>query len=57
MNSFFVLRVDAARRDRFLLTAVTYRWNAAVGVFDVVDSRHLGAEDASGEPRATLRPA
>ena len=57
MNSFFVLRVDAARRDRFRLTAVTYGWNAAAGAFDVVDSRHLSGEGASVEPRATLRPA
>lgn len=46
-NSFFVLRVDAGRRDRLRLTADTHAWNAALRVFEVVDTRSLSSEAAA----------
>jgi len=40
-NSFFVLRVDARRRDHSCITAETYAWDAALGLFHLVDTRSV----------------
>lgn len=43
-NSFFVLRVEAGRRDRSRLMVETHAWNEALDVFEVVDARSVGPD-------------
>jgi 3',5'-cyclic AMP phosphodiesterase CpdA len=45
-NSFYVLRLDATRRDPFRVTADTYGWDAALNRFEVIDTRNLGCDPA-----------
>jgi len=44
-NSFFVFRVDGRRRDGSCITAETHAWNAALGLFHIVDTRSVRRVD------------